>query len=249
MPATTQSAAPSTTVKRSLRWRVVDIVVASVLAVAIGVVFKLWEFGYEPISAVAGLVLPGTQALFGGVWLLAGPVVAIVVRKPGAALYAEMVAASVEALLGTQWGWLTLEAGLVQGLGAELVLALFLYRAYRLPVVVLAGAAAGLALGINDTVLWYPGLDAAFKTVYVVSAVVSGAVIAGLGSWLLVRALAATGVLSSFAAGREHARRSTVTSAQEPSAPTDATAPADGARTGTATPAAEQAERGSRAAR
>ncbi len=69
----------------------------------------------------------------------------------------------------------------MQGLGAELVLALFLYRAYRLPVVVLAGAAAGLALGINDTVLWYPGLDAAFKTVYVVSAVVSGAVIAGLG--------------------------------------------------------------------
>ncbi|WFR68449.1 ECF transporter S component [Curtobacterium flaccumfaciens] len=168
---------------------------------------SFWEFGYEPLSAVAALVLPGTQALFGGVWLLAGPVVAIIVRKPGAALYAEIVAASVEAILGTQWGWLTLEAGLVQGLGAELVLALFLYRAYRLPVVVLAGAAAGLALGINDTVLWYPGLDAAFKVVYVVSAVVSGGAIAGVGSWYLVRALASTGVLSSFAAGREHSRR------------------------------------------
>jgi len=192
-----------------LRWRVVDIVVASVLAVAIGVVFRLWEFGYEPLSAVMTLVLPGTQALFGGVWLLAGPVVAIIVRKPGAALYAEMVAASVEALLGTQWGWLTLEAGLVQGLGAEIVLALFLYRAYRLPVVVLAGAAAGLALGLNDTLLWYPGYTLAFKVVYVVSGIVSGAVIAGVGSWLLVRALASTGVLSSFAAGREHTRRGT----------------------------------------
>ncbi|MFS2031140.1 MULTISPECIES: ECF transporter S component [unclassified Curtobacterium] len=207
MSTSTHTAVPSTPVRRSLRWRVVDIVVASVLAVAIGVVFKLWEFGYEPISAVAALVLPGTQALFGGVWLLAGPVVAIIVRKPGAALYAEMVAASVEALLGTQWGWLTLEAGLVQGLGAELVLALFLYRVYRLPVIVLAGAAAGLALGLNDTVLWYPGLDLAFKVVYVVSAIVSGALIAGVGSWFLVRALAATGVLSSFAAGREHSRR------------------------------------------
>lgn len=209
MPATMQSTVPSTTLRRSLRWRVVDIVVASVLAVAIGVVFKLWEFGYEPLSAGAALVLPGSQSLFGGVWLLAGPIVAIVVRKPGAALYAEMVAASVEALLGTQWGWLTLEAGLVQGLGAELVLALFLYRVYRLPVVVLAGAAAGLALGINDTVLWYPGLDAGFKVVYVVCAVVSGAVIAGAGSWAIVRALAATGVLSQFAVGREHAKRTT----------------------------------------
>ncbi|SFF36662.1 ECF transporter S component [Curtobacterium sp. YR515] len=207
MSTSTHTAVPSIPVRRSLRWRVVDIVVASVLAVAIGVVFKLWEFGYEPISAVAALVLPGTQALFGGVWLLAGPVVAIIVRKPGAALYAEMVAASVEALLGTQWGWLTLEAGLVQGLGAELVLALFLYRVYRLPVVVLASAAAGLALGLNDTVLWYPGLDLAFKVIYVVSAIVSGALIAGVGSWFLVRALAATGVLSSFAAGREHSRR------------------------------------------
>ncbi|QKS12118.1 ECF transporter S component [Curtobacterium sp. Csp1] len=209
MPATMQSTVPSTTLRRSLRWRVVDIVVASVLAVAIGVVFKLWEFGYEPLSAGAALVLPGSQSLFGGVWLLAGPIVAIVVRKPGAALYAEMVAASVEALLGTQWGWLTLEAGLVQGLGAELVLALFLYRVYRLPVVVLAGAAAGLALGINDTVLWYPGLDVGFKAVYVVCAVVSGAVIAGAGSWAIVRALAATGVLSQFAVGREHAKRTT----------------------------------------
>jgi energy-coupling factor transport system substrate-specific component len=207
-PTTTaQSTAATSTPRRSLRWRVVDIVVASVLAVAVGVVFKLWEFGYEPLSAAVALLLPGTQALFGGVWLLAGPIVAIIVRKPGAALYAEIVAASVEALLGTQWGWSTLEAGLVQGLGAELVLALFLYRVYRLPVVMLAGAAAGLALGINDSVLWYAGLDAAFKTVYIVCGTISGAVIAGLGSWLIVRALARTGVLASFEVGREHAKR------------------------------------------
>ncbi|TCK63449.1 ECF transporter S component [Curtobacterium sp. PhB136] len=206
-PSTVRTTPTSAAPKRSLRWRVVDIVVASVLAVVVGVVFKLWEFGYEPLSAAVALLLPGTQALFGGVWLLAGPIVALVVRKPGAALFAEIVAASVEALLGTQWGWSTLEAGLVQGLGAEIVLALFLYRVYRLPVVVLAGAAAGLAMGINDSVLWYSGYDAAFKTVYIVCGTISGAVIAGIGSWLIVRALARTGVLSSFAVGREHTRR------------------------------------------
>lgn len=212
MPSSIQST--TSTPKRSLRWRVVDIVVASVLAVALGVVFRLWDLGYEPLSAGVALVLPGLQALFGGVWLLAGPVVAIVVRKPGAALYGEVVAASVEALFGTQWGWSTLLSGLVQGVGAEIVLALFLYRVYRLPVVVLAGAAAGLALGINDSVVWYAGYDAGFKVVYVISAIVSGAVIAGAGSWLLVRALARTGVLSSFAAGREHTRsRPTATTA------------------------------------
>ncbi|MGU3411684.1 ECF transporter S component [Microbacterium sp. M1A1_1b] len=216
MPVGTSSAVPSTAApvgRRSLRWRVVDIVVASVLAVAVGVVFKVWEFGYEPLSTAVALLLPGTQALFGGVWLLAGPLVAIIVRKPGAALFAELVAASVEALFGTQWGWTTLEAGLVQGLGAELVLALFLYRVYRLPVVVLAGAVAGLAMGLNDIVLSYAGLDPAFKLVYVISGIVSGAAIAGLGSWLVARALARTGVLSSFAVGREHAKRRRTTAA------------------------------------
>lgn len=190
------------------RWRVVDIVVASVLGVAAGLVFTLWDLGYGPIGTGLGLVLPGAQALVGGVWLFAGVLVGIVVRKPGAALYGELVAAAVEALVGNEWGgWLTLLSGLVQGVGAEIVLALFLYRVYRFPVVVLAGAAAGLALGLNDCIVSYPGYAAAFKVVYVICAVVSGAVIAGGGSWLIVRALARTGVLGAFAAGREGRRR------------------------------------------
>ncbi|WP_111075998.1 ECF transporter S component [Curtobacterium sp. CFBP9011] len=204
-PTTTSTERP--VVKRSLRWRVVDIVVAAVLAVAVGVVFKLWDVAYEPIGAGLGLVLPGSQALVGGVWLLAGPLVAIVVRKPGAALFGEIVAASVEAMLGTQWGWGTLVSGLVQGIGAEIVLALFLYRVWKLPVVMLAGAATGLALGLNDAFRYYAGATAAFQVTYVICAIISGVVISGLGSWLLVRALARTGVLSSFAAGREHGRR------------------------------------------
>jgi energy-coupling factor transport system permease protein len=201
MRGSAQSSMPSTG-RRNLRWRVVDIVVASVLAVACGLLFSLWDIGYKPLSDGLTLLLPGAQSLVGGVWLLAGVLVGIVVRKPGAALYGELVAATVEALIGSVWGPLTLVSGLVQGLGAEIVLAAFLYRAYRLPVVLLAGAGAGLALGLNDIVLWYAGYAAGPKTVYVVCAVVSGAVIAGLGSWLLVRALARTGVLSRFAAGR-----------------------------------------------
>ena len=93
----------------------------------------------------------------GGGWLFAGVLTALVIRKPGAALYGEMVAATVSALVGNQWGVLPLESGLVQGLAAELVFAVFLYRAWSLPVAVLSGAAAGLALAINDLILWYPG--------------------------------------------------------------------------------------------
>jgi energy-coupling factor transport system permease protein len=196
--ATASPATPATV----LRWRVVDIVVASVLAVAAGLVFVLWNIASNPISAPLGALLPGLQALAGGGWLFAGVLTALVVRKPGAALYGELVAASVSALVGNQWGVLTLESGLVQGLGAELVFAVFLYRRWNLPVALLAGAVSGVALAINDLILWYPGSTASFAAIYTISAIVSGVVIAGLLSWYVVKGLAKTGALSRFASGR-----------------------------------------------
>jgi len=185
------------------RWRVVDIVVASVIGVASGLVFLAWNVAYNPLSAPISALLPGLQALLGGGWLFAGVLTALVVRKPGAALFGELVAAAVSALVGNQWGPWTLESGLVQGLAAEVVFALFLYSSWRIVVAILAGAASGLALALNDLVLWYPGSDLPFSIIYTVSGVVSGAVIAGVLSWLAVRALARTGALSRFASGRE----------------------------------------------
>lgn len=185
-----------------LRWRVVDIVVASVLAVAAGLVFVFWNIASNPLTAPLTAALPGLQALAGGGWLFAGVLTGLVIRKPGAALYGEVVAATVSALVGNQWGVLTIESGLVQGLGAELVFAIFLYRRWNLPVAVLAGAVAGLALAVNDLILWYPGSAATFSAIYTVSAIISGAVIAGVLSWYVVKALAKTGALSRFDSGR-----------------------------------------------
>ena len=58
-------------------------------------------------------------------------------------------------------------------------------------------------MAINDLVLWYAGAAPAFATIYTLSAVVGGALIAGGLSWLAMRGLAATGALGRFAAGRE----------------------------------------------
>jgi len=202
--STTSSDSTARTGGRRLRWRVVDIVVASVIGVAVGVVFWAWGVVWGPISAPIEALLPGLQAAPAAVWLVAGVLGALVIRKPGAAVYTELVAAIVSALIGSQWGGLlTIEAGIVQGLGAELVFAIFLYRNWRLPVALLAGAGAGLAMAINDLILWYAGAAPTFAIVYTVSAVVGGALIAGGLSWLAVRGLARAGALDRFAAGRE----------------------------------------------
>jgi energy-coupling factor transport system substrate-specific component len=191
-------AAMRTASRRS--WQVVDIVVASVLGVAGGLLFAAWNVGWEAWSKS---ILPPASAVFVGVWLLPAVLGALIVRRPGAAVYTELVAAVVSALIGNQWGFATVWYGLVEGMGAEVVFALLLYRSWSLVPALLGGAGAGVAVGLMDSLLYYPEvLDGAGRTAYVLLAVLSGVVIAGLGSWALVRALARTGVLSGLASGR-----------------------------------------------
>ncbi|WP_336500227.1 ECF transporter S component [Microbacterium paraoxydans] len=205
--STSASASAKTTAAPArgyLRWRVVDIVVASVLGVAAGLIFLAWNVGYLGPKALLEPLLPGLQGLLDGPWLFAGVLGGLIIRKAGAAIYVELLAAVVSALIGNQWGgFLTLEAGLVQGLGAELIFLLFFYRRWSLPVAILAGAGAALAGGINNLVLWYAGSGPAFTAIYLVSTVISGAVIAGALSWVLARGIAATGALDRFGSGRE----------------------------------------------
>ncbi|GAB3616871.1 ECF transporter S component [Okibacterium endophyticum] len=181
----------------------VDIVVASVIGVAAGVIFWAWGLAWEGVSAPLKSLLPGVQAGLAAMWLFAGVLGALIVRKPGAAIYVELLAATVSALIGTQWGPLTIESGLVQGIGAEIVFLIFMYRVWSLPVAMLAGAGAGLAMAVNDLVIWFVGAGVDFSVIYTVSSVVGGALIAGALSWLAARALASTGALSRFASGRE----------------------------------------------
>lgn len=185
------------------RWRVVDIVVASVIGVAAGVIFWVWGQAWTPLSTALAF-LPGLEGLLAGGWLFAGVLTGLIIRKPGAALYGEIVAAVVSMALGTQWGFTTFIWGVVQGVGAELGFALFAYANYRLWVALVSGALTGLAVALLDTNFSsIAAHDAGPRTIYFVSAIVSGIVIAGLVSWLIARALAATGALDRFASGRQ----------------------------------------------
>jgi energy-coupling factor transport system substrate-specific component len=187
-----------------VRWRTVDIVVASVIAVAGGVVFWAWSQLWTTTS-VAFAGFPPAQAVMYGVWLAPGVIGGLIIRKPGAALYTELVASVVEALLGSSWGLSVVAYGLAQGLAPELVFAIFAYRVWRLPVALLAGALAGVAAAILDLVYYYGAWRTDWKLTYVLVVAASATVVAGLCGFLLVRALARTGVLQPFASGRRAA--------------------------------------------
>ena len=191
-----------TTTTSQRAWRTVDIVVAAVVSVAFGVVFVAWNAVWaftEPIF----VALPPAQAVMYGVWLLPGVLVGLIVRRPGAALFAGVLSASVSALIGSQWGADAILSGALQGGGAELGFAIGLYRRWSLPSAMLAGVLAGVGAAVHDIVVYYADLGADFWFVYAGAIMLSGAVVAGVGAWLLVRALVPTGVLGDFAVGRE----------------------------------------------
>ncbi|MEH3077373.1 MAG: ECF transporter S component [Quadrisphaera sp.] len=118
-------------------------------------------------------------------WLSAGVVGGLVIRKPGAAVFVELVAAVVSALVGNQWGFATVWYGLLQVWAPRVVLAV-------LPTTGSGAWSPGSRGGWcrcrrRDPrhVLYYPEFVVGWKVAYVAFAIVSGIVIAGLGGWAL----------------------------------------------------------------
>jgi energy-coupling factor transport system substrate-specific component len=190
------------TVTQRNDWRVVDIVVAAVIAVAFGVVFLAWNAIYAATEPLF-VALPPAQAIMYGIWLLPGVLVGLIVRRPGAALFGGFVSAAVSVLLGSPFGIDALISGAIQGAGAELAFAIGLYRSWGLVFAILAGVLAGLAAAIHDLVVYYPDFGLDSQLVYAGATAASGALIAGIGAWLLLRALVATGALQDFSVGRD----------------------------------------------
>jgi energy-coupling factor transport system substrate-specific component len=192
-------------VKRSMSWRTVDIVVTAAIAVAFGVVIWGWNALWAAATPLFVAVPPAQNILY-GTWLIPGVVAGLIVQKPGAAFFAELVAATVSLVLGSQWGLDAALSGVVQGAGAELAFALLLYRRWDLAAALLAAALSAVGAWLHDVPLFYAALPLADQLLIGAFMLISALVIAGFGSWWLTRALVQTGVLAQFPSGRTQQR-------------------------------------------
>jgi len=204
--ASTSRPAPTTILatRPLMGWRGVDLITAAMLAVAFGVMFWGFDTFIYPILTTATAGFPPAGELMLGVWLIPAVVGALVIRRPGAALFTELVAANVELFLGNKWGVAVLLSGVLQGLGIELALALFRHRRFGVIVAVLGGVlAAVFEIVFYEWYSYVADYSTAWKAIYLACGMVSGAAIAGVGGWALVRGLAGTGALSAFPPGQE----------------------------------------------
>jgi energy-coupling factor transport system substrate-specific component len=187
-------------------WTTRDIVVASVLAVAVGVVF--WAWGLLWSSVLGAIPFPFSYASV-GVWMVGGLLVPYVVRRPGAALLGEIVAAFVSMAMGNQWGILTMASGLVQGAGAEVVFGAGRWKHFTGAWLYGAAALAGLFSILLDTFVYSYHAQYTWGNIGIaaVLCMVGSVVLGGVLSQLLGQSLERTGVLSGLAISRGRAKR------------------------------------------
>lgn len=171
-------------------------ITTAVIAAALGVAYWGWTLVYE---ATKPFLKPfGLKYLTSGLWILGSVFLSDLIRKPGIALFASIVAAFVESLI-TQWGMSAVIYGVVQGIGAELVFFFFGYKIWSLPVLSLAAAVSAFFSYTydyltNDYASLSTGLNLLQVTSFMLSAVVLGAFL----SRYLSNRLFKTGLLDNF---------------------------------------------------
>ena len=84
-------------------WSLMHFVALSAIGMTCGALFAGWNLLWGALTPLFALVLPLQYLLFAGTWVIAGPLAGLVIRRRGAALAGELIAASVSFLLASQW--------------------------------------------------------------------------------------------------------------------------------------------------
>ncbi len=191
---------------RTGKWELRDVVMMSIFGVVFaGVYLGVFYLGLALSGALSPLGLsPFGFELIYGVWFMAATLAMYIIRKPGAALVCELLAAAIELLMGNAGGLTVVLTGLIQGVGCELGFALFRYRRFDLVSMCVSGVIAAALIFCYE--LWYlqyyllsPWLLAAQLGVRFVSASLFSGVITKRAADMLARA----GVLKNYAIGAD----------------------------------------------
>src|SRR5262245_61349494 len=108
-------------------WSLREILIVAVLGAVFGVLYLGWVQIWLIAQAIFGAV---TMDVVMGFWFIVSIIAAAIIRKPGAAIISEMLAAATEILLGSPAGLMLLLSAFIQGAGAEAVFAATGWRNY-----------------------------------------------------------------------------------------------------------------------
>lgn len=181
-------------------WKLKEIVLMSLFAVVFGIVYLLFiHLG----NMWAGLIGPIAYEWMFGIWFIVSIISMYIIRKPGAALLPETMAAAIEVMLGHAGGPRLILSGVIQGLGAEAAFALTRYKHFNILVLMLGGVGSAVFSFVYGYFMsGYAALDPSFVALMFTIRILSGAIIAGIGGKYIADGLLATGSLRGYAIAR-----------------------------------------------
>ncbi|WP_294497767.1 ECF transporter S component [uncultured Gemmiger sp.] len=189
-------------------WKLKDVLLIAICAVLFGVVY----LGCTYVGGILyGILTPFGMASLGyepfyGIYFMAGAFGVYVMRKPGAGLIAELLAAVLECLFGNYFGPIIILSGLVQGFGFELIVALKRYKKFdRLTMIEGAVLCSVLTLGYNLVISGYNQIAVPVLALMLAVRIVSAIVFDGVVTPLLVDGLVKAGLLKGYAVARDTA--------------------------------------------
>lgn len=189
-------------------WKLKDVLLIAICAVLFGVIY----LGCTYVGGILyGILTPFGMASLGyepfyGIYFMAGAFGVYVMRKPGAGLIAELLAAVLECLFGNYFGPIIILSGLVQGLGFELLVALKRYKKFdRLTMIQGAVLCSVLTLGYNLVISGYNQIAVPVLALMLAVRLVSAIVFDGLVTPLLADGLVKAGVLKGYAVAQDAA--------------------------------------------
>lgn len=184
-------------------WQMKDLVLVVVLGVVFGFAYWALVQGWNGLRLLMGPTGDLAEHVLAGGWLIVAPIAVAIVRRPGAGVAAEILAAVVEfVFLGSPVGPMLVLSAALQGIGSELPFALTRYRRFGWTVF----AASGL-LGAGLVFFWSAFRSGWYGQDIIVLRfglqIASGLLLGGLLAKVAVDAIARTGVVDDFAIGRE----------------------------------------------
>ncbi|MCK9191082.1 MAG: ECF transporter S component [Sphaerochaetaceae bacterium] len=191
-----------------MNWKLKDVLMMGIISVLFGVIYLGCTYAGGILSGV--LTPMGLSALgyepFYGIYFMAGAFGVYVMRKPGAGIISEMLAAIIECLLGNYFGPIIILSGLVQGIGIELLIALFRYKKFSYPTMIAASVICSvLTLLYNLVVSGYNQIAVPVLLLMLAVRIISAIIFSGVLTKLVCDRLAKAGVLRGYAVGKEFA--------------------------------------------
>ncbi|KGO32425.1 ECF transporter S component [Oenococcus alcoholitolerans] len=128
-------------------WKIRDVILIGLIGVIFGILFFIFGMPWTTfvsLSAPLGSLIAGNSlaqsigsaqvaeqvanAATIGLWVMGGPISALIVKKAGSAVLGETLAAVIEMAIGSVWGVSNIVYGIVQGVGSEIGFAITGYK-------------------------------------------------------------------------------------------------------------------------